>query len=189
MADNCDITLLNNSTGVLSDEVLNNSINCVLGSSQMDVIKTMNIINQQILPAYGERTNTMLLMNSSYNSSSYIKDDLQTKKQEVEKQNERARNSIHKVRFSYLQKKRSAEYNKFMSGIIQALIVIVALSAILAALYKLQKLPTSWLATGILTMVALFLFVVALIVKNNLTRRTDDWSKFYFAPNRPSIMM
>lgn len=186
MANNCDITLLNNSTGVLSDEVLNNSINCVLGSSDMDVIKTMNIMNQQILPAFSEKTNTMLLMNSSFNSSSYVKDDLNSKKAEVEKQNQRARNSIHKVRFSFLQKRRMAEYYKFMSGIIQALIVVVALSAILASLYKVKKIPTMWLSAGIMTMIALLLLVVALLVKNNLTRRPDDWNKFYFAPNNPN---
>lgn len=188
MADNCDITLLNNSTGILSDEVLNNSINCVLGSSEMDVIKTMNIINQQVLPAYSERTNTMLLMNSSYNSSSYVKDDLLSKKDQVRKQDVQARNSIHKVRYSYLQKKRAAEYNKFLSGVIQSLIVIVALSAILASLFKLKKITHMWLGVGIMTMVALFLLVVAVIVKNNLTRRTDDWSKFYFSPNNPIVI-
>lgn len=185
MADNCDITLLNNSTGVLSDEVLNNSINCVLGTSDMNVIKTMNIINQQLLPAYSERTNTMLLMNSSYNSSSYVKDDLLSKKEAIQNQNNKARNDIHKVRFAYLQKKRTAAYNKFMSGIIQAMIVIVAISAILQSLHKLGKISTGWFSAGIMIMLALFLFVIAIIVKNNLTRRTDDWNKFYFAPSKP----
>jgi len=187
MANNCDITLLNNSTGILTDEVLNNSINCVLGSSDTDIIKTMNIVNQQILPAYSEKTNTMLLMNSSYNSSSYVKDDLLTKQAEVEKQNQQARNSIHKTRFAYLQKKRMAEYYKFMSGVIQALIVIVALSAILASLYKMKKLSTMAMSAGIMTMVLLLLLVLAVLIKNNLTRRPDDWNKFYFAPNNPSI--
>lgn len=186
MANNCDISLLNNSTGVLSDEVLNNSINCVLGSSEMDVIKTMNIVNQQILPAYSEKTNTMLLMNSSFNSSSYVKDDLEGKKQDVEKQKQKARNSVATVRYNFMQKRRTAEYYRFMSGVTQALIVIVAFSAILASMYKLKKISTMWLSAGIMIMVALLLLVVAVIIKNNLTRRPDDWNKFYFAPNNPS---
>lgn len=185
--DYCDISLLNNSTGVLSDEVLKNSIDCVLGTSETDVIKTVNVINQQILPAYSERTNTMVLMNSSYNSSSYVKDDLLSKKSEVERMDKLARSNIHKVRYSYLQKKRAVEYYKFMSGVIQSLIVIAALSAILAAFYKLGSLSGTMLTAGISIMVALFLMVVAVIVKNNLTRRPDDWNKFYFAPNNPMV--
>lgn len=185
--DYCDISLLNNSTGVLSDEVLKNSIDCVLGTSETDVIKTVNVINQQILPAYSERTNTMVLMNSSYNSSSYVKDDLLSKKSEVERMNQLARNNIHKVRYSYLQKKRATEYYKFMSGVFQSLIVIAVLSAILAAFYKMGKLSSTMLTAGIAAMVALFLMVVAVIVKNNLTRRPDDWNKFYFTPNNPMM--
>lgn len=185
MATNCDISLLNNSAGTLSDDVLNNSINCVLGSSEMDVIKTMNIMNQQILPAYSDKTNTMLLMNSSYNSSSYVKDDLTSKHVEVEKQNEKARNNVAKVRFSYMQKKRATAYYKFLSGVMQSLIVIVALSAVLASMYKLKQVTVGWLSAGIMTMVCLLLIVVAIIVKNNLTRRPDDWNKFYFAPSNP----
>lgn len=186
MVDYCDVSLLDNSTGVLTDEILSKSIECVFGSQETDVIKAVNMMNQQILPTYSEKTNTMLLMNNSYNSTSYVKDDLLTKKTDVERMNQSARRDIHKVRYAFLQKRRQAAYYRFMSGVIQSLIVICALAAILVAFYKLDKLTPKMLTAGIMTMVALFLVVIAVIIKNNLTRRPDDWNKFYFTPNNPT---
>lgn len=184
--DYCDVSALTNSTGTLSEEAALNLIECIFGSQETDMIKAVSVMNQSILPTYSEKTNTMLLMNNSYNTTTYMKDDLMSKKTEVEKLNSDVRRNIHNVRYAYLQKRREAAYYRFMSGVIQALIVICAISAMLFVLYKAKYISTTMLGAGIATIVALTLIVIAVIIKNNMTRRPDDWNKFYFAPSNPS---
>lgn len=187
MSSDCDFAIFNNSTGIMSDELVSKAMQCVFdtNTSDLESVKTMNLINNHILPKYEEKTNTMMLMNSSYNSSTYIKEDLDSKRAEVEHINALARKNIHKVRYSYLQKRRETAYYRFMSGVIQSLILIIAVSAILIAFYKMGKLSPILMGACIVSIVAIFLIVIAIIIKNNLTRRPDDWSKFYFAPTRP----
>lgn len=188
MSYTCNVNLLNQSTGQINTDYLGSVMNCVMGDSTIEVTKALSYLKELLIPKYSENTNTMMVMNKSFTSSSYVKDDLEHKKNELQHMNSMTRSSIHKVRYNYMQKQRKAAYYEFMSGVVQSLIVIVALSAVLASMHKLKLISAMWLGAGIMTMVALFLLVVAVLVKNNLTRRPDDWSKFYFAPNNPTAV-
>lgn len=183
----CNAELLLNSTGIVDSSALAKAISCVMGDTTAQSDNAMTILRQHIIPAYSDATSTMVLMNTSYNNSAYVRDDINTRKLEMERMSQSTRNNIHKVRYTYMQKRRQAAYYTFMSGVMQSLIVIVSLSAVLASMYKLGLLSPKMLAAGVMTMVLLFLLVIAVIIKNNLTRRPDDWHKFYFAPNNPSV--
>lgn len=186
MANNTT-TIVQSSTGALSPSVLAYELGVHdQGSHVKDVIDHLQL---ESIPNYSTGTRTLLMMNNSYNSASYMKDDLQSKLQNASSINAQARVGIHKMRAVYMQKKNTIGYLTFISGVVQALVVIACLSAVLAALYmsaSSQNQNKMWYIVGACVIFALFLTVVAVIVKNNYTRRPDDWNKFYFTPNKPS---
>lgn len=161
-------------------------INCLSTNHQLNSNQIRTYLTNQIIPDYMNSTMQIISLNNAHVSTNYLKNDLIQKNVESIAMNKKAINNVEKVRYSYLQKKRTSAYYKFMSGIIQSLIIIIAISSILFIFYKNKKLSPMLLGAAISIIMAMFLIVVAILIKNNMTRRQDDWGKFYFAPNNPS---
>ncbi len=178
-------TIVQSSTGALSPSVLAYELGV---HDQSSIVKdVIDHLQLESVPNYSAGTQTVLMMNNSYNSASYMKDDLQEKLNAASSINAQARVGIHKMRAVYMQKKNTIGYMTFISGVVQALIVIACLTAVLAALYmNAADQNKMWYIAGACAIFAMFLVVVAVIIKNNYTRRPDDWNKFYFTPNKPS---
>lgn len=169
------------STGEITQETLD-SLMGNLFSSRQTASDIRDILNNEIIPMYSDTTNFMMVMNNSMNSANYIHDDFQVKKAEAERVHKSTTNSVAKQRATYFEKKRTIGYNTFMAGVIQALIIVMGISGILFGMWSVGKLGTKALGAVVAVMMACLLLVVAVMVKNNLTRRVDDWNKFYFSP-------
>jgi ABC-type dipeptide/oligopeptide/nickel transport system permease component len=125
----------------------------------------------------------VLMMNTSYNTSQYINNDVKAKAIDALNKERLARSGVHKARYSYMQKKYTIGSNKFMTGVFQGSILVACIAATLIAFNKMKSLGTMFVALTVAIVVAMFLFIVAMMARNNLTRRVDDWDKFYFGPH------
>ena len=178
--------LIGSSIGNATHDIIENELNSLLQSN--DIVHDVVIqLKDNIIPAYSDNTNVLLMMNNSYNSAAYISGDLKSKQQHAESLNKQSRSGIHTMRNVYMQKQYTIGYTRFLSGVVQSLVVIVCVIGILISLQKPGKIPSKqWLIIGCLVIAGLFLLVLAAIIKNNMTRRPDDWSKFYFFPSQPT---
>ena len=139
-------------------------------------------LQQQLIPDFTKMLETLLMMNTSYNNTQYINKDMKAKAIDAMNKERLTRSSVHKSRYSYMQKKYTIGNNNFMTGVFQGSILIACIVAALVAFYKMKSLSKMFVALIVSIVVAAFLFVVALLAKNNMTRRVDDWNKFYFGP-------
>ena len=137
----------------------------------------------QLLPNFTEMVQKMLMVNTSYNNTQYINDDLKAKAIDAVNKERLTRSSVHKTRYSYMQKKYTIASNNFMIGIFQGSILVACIAASLLAFYKMKSLSKGFVLLTVCIIVAAFLFIVALIMRNNMTRRVDDWAKFYHGPH------
>lgn len=178
------MSVVTNSQGIIDNSTVVDSLNTLNDTTFLQ--NTVKLINDQVVPKYSMNTNVAMLMNDSYNNAEYMAKDLQVKKQDAYTINEKTKTGVHKVRFTFLQKRHQAAYNRFISSVIQATIIVISITAIIASMYKLERLPPRFVGVSIFVLIALFLLVLAVIIKNNMTRRTDDWNKFYWQPNVPN---
>lgn len=169
------------STGEITQETLDNAMQSIF-STRQTAYDFRDVLNNEIIPMYSDTTNFMVVMNNSYNNATYINNDFVSKKEEAGRIHQKTRNGVAKERDVFFQQKHTIGYNRFLSGMIQALIVIVAISGIMFGLWAVGKISVKMLGAVVTVMVMCFLIVLAIVIKNNLTRRSDDWTKFYFAP-------
>lgn len=169
------------STGEITQETLDSAMESIFATKQT-AADFRDILNNEIIPMYSDTTNFMVVMNNSFNSANYIHDDFQQKKTEAQRIHEKTKNNVAKEREVFFQQRRTIGYNTFLSGMIQALIVVVGVSGIMFGLWGVNKISTKMLGAVVSIMLMCLLLVLAILVKNNLTRRVDDWNKFYFSP-------
>lgn len=169
------------STGEITQETLDNAMANIFSAKQT-AADFRDVMNNEIIPMYSDTTNFMVVMNNSFNNATYINSDFAQKKDEADRLHNRTKNGVAKERDNYFQQKRTIGYNSFMSGMIQTLILIISVSGILFGLWAVGKISTTMVGAVVSVMVMCFLIVMAIVIKNNLTRRPDDWNKFYFAP-------
>ena len=150
--------------------------------SSQSVPDIRSAFQQQLIPDFTKMIESLLMMNTSYNNTQYINKDMKAKAIEAMNKERLTRSSVHKSRYSYMQKKYTIGNNNFMTGVFQGSILVTCIVVALFAFYKMKSLSKMFVLLIGCIVVAAFLFVVALLAKNNMTRRVDDWNKFYFAP-------
>jgi hypothetical protein len=160
----------------------------VLGStgSSDDIAQVRTLVSGKVLPLFNNMLMSTLMLNTSYNSTKYVADDVKAKQLDASIQEQRLRNNISKVRYSFIQKKYIVSYNNFISGCIQGAIIVFSISAILIGLWFQERISSTIAAIIIGIVVITYLIMVAVLVSNNMYRRKDDWNKFYFGPYDPS---
>ena len=167
--------------------VFSSNLTATLSNKNLDnVIQVRSLLEQQVLPYFSQMLFTTLMMNTSYNSTKYITNDMENKAKDAREKETKARNSIGKARYNYFQKKYTISYNKFISGVLQGAILTVAICAVLAGLHLNGMLSSTIVAVLVSCIVLVYMIILAILLKNNSNRRKDDWNKFYFAPFTPS---
>lgn len=140
-------------------------------------------ITNRLLPQISHGLNDLMLLNTSLNSTFYIKKDLDGKLSGVKNNQNIAYNNLQKTRYSYLQKVNVLNQYKFW---INAFVGAIFVACIAFVLLALNKMP-AWLNYSIIGFVAFVYCVVMLLaLKNNSSRHNDDWNKFYFGPYKPT---
>lgn len=148
-----------------------------------DVTGIRDSITQDILPAISHGLNDTMLLNTSLNSTNYIKKDLDSKLTGVKNNQNTAQNNLVKTRYSYMQKVNAIQQYKFWIYVMVGAIFVACVAFVLLAM---NKMP-AWLNYSIISFVAfVYCFIVLLALKNNSNRHNDDWNKFYFSPYQPT---
>lgn len=162
--------------------VMESTFNNVIQQTQNDVGSLREVFTQRVLPFFSQMLVTVLMMNTSYNNTSYISQDMESKAKDAKQKENLTRSSIHKARFSYMQKKYKIGYNKYVTGVLQGAILVACVAGSLIAFQRMKKLSGMFTGLVVGVIALMFLIIIAVIAKNNMTRRVDDWDKFYFAP-------
>lgn len=156
------------------------------GSSADDVQQVRDLVKTKVLPLFNNMLMSTLMLNTTYNSTRYITDDVQQKQEDATQKEQRTRNNISKVRYNYVQKKYIVAYRDFVSRCLQGAIIVTAFSAIVIGMW-FQKTFSAVVALIIVgVIVSIYLLIIAVLVSHNQFRRKDDWTKFYFSPYDPA---
>jgi hypothetical protein len=149
-----------------------------------DVTATRDEIARDVLPTLSRGLNNLMLLNTSLNSTNYIKTDLDGKLTDVKKNQNTAYNNLIKTRYTYLQKVNTINQYKFWINVHVGAIFVACIAFVLLTI---NQMP-AWLNYSIIGFVAfVYCFIVLLALKNNSTRHNDDWNKFYFGPYKPTV--
>lgn len=149
-----------------------------------DVSVFREIIRNQLIPQVAHSLNDTMLLNTSLNSTNYIKNDLDGKYAGVVERQGIAQANLAKTRYNYLQKANTiAAYRFWINVIVGAIFVACSAFVILGA----NKMA-AWLNYSIIGFVTfVYVVIVLMALKNNSSRRNDDWNKFHFGPYQPTV--
>jgi amino acid transporter len=161
---------------------LTNLINSLAQQNINDVSFIREQIRNNIIPQLAHALNDTMLLNTSLNSTNYIKKDLDGKLSDVVNSQGVAQTNLAKTRYNYMQKSNSiAAYKFWINVIVGAIFVACCAFVILGA----KKMP-AMLNYSIIGFIAfVYMVIVLLALRNNSNRRNDDWNKFYFGPYQP----
>jgi hypothetical protein len=132
---------------------------------------------------YMKETGDMKMLNNLANVSAYVSGSVVKEYDRLSYLRERSFSNVHKMRQHYMLKQYDVYYTRFQSGVIQfSLFVACVCGFILMYTLKEENPMSNTVAFSIIaSMVAFYLLVLIVFIKDMLTRRKDDWNKFYFA--------
>jgi lipopolysaccharide export LptBFGC system permease protein LptF len=141
-----------------------------------------NIVNAVMLDIekYLVGTNQAIVLNDITNTNDYVYDTVNNEKTRTDTLKKKTGSMINRTRQSFLQKRYRIEYNRFVTSMLMFMTLTVLVVACMFGLMK-QDHVNLLVAAGV-SSIAVFFFLIAVLVyiKNNQTRRKDDWSKYYF---------
>ena len=157
-----------------------------VGLDNFNIENVRTHLQQSSMSSFDSALQNALVMNTSYASTQFIKNDMELKKLDAEKKEKITRNEISKARYKLMQKQYTINSNNFISGVLQGLLLLLAIITIMICFMRLGKLSSTMAIILSVLLSCIYLFIVLLLVRNNYQRRKDDWTKFYFAPYQPS---
>ena len=131
---------------------------------------------------YFEQTKDIMMLNDFRNSTTYLTDVMGSETQRITRLKAKTIDQVHKIRQSYLMKKYRIAYNIFVANIIQfTLFVVIVFAVMFTMRVTYPSLVGTTLALSVsLTVLAIYLLILMVVIKNHQTRRKDDWNKFYY---------
>jgi hypothetical protein len=149
-----------------------------------DVSLIREHIRNQVIPKITHSLNDTMLLNTSLNSTHYIKKDLDGKLSGVVHHQGIAQSNLTKTRYNYMQKTNAISVYRFWINVIVGAIFVACCAFVLLGANKMS----AWLNYSIIGFITfVYVIIVLLALRNNSSRRNDDWNKFYFGPYQPNV--
>ena len=133
------------------------------------------------LSEYRADTGSMIILNDLANVNKFANATADSEMQRLQRLRTRATSDLLKSKSEFMQLTYSIDYQKFQVSLIQVTFFFLILLAV--TLYYVQgQEETNWYVFGTVavTLAVLYIFIIALMYKNMLSRRKDDWNKYYF---------
>jgi hypothetical protein len=142
-----------------------------------EVFETMDIKYQTMLQ-------NIQSANDMTNINSYMGNMYDAESKRITSLKNTSVNNVFKMRQTYMTTKYAVAYNQFISKVLMFTLTILVMCAILGclAVWPATK-PTIAITIaicGAITIVVIYLIILALFYHRMLERRKDDWNKFYF---------
>jgi hypothetical protein len=166
--------------------ILQEGIKDLLSQNSKDIDTYRILILDFILPLTNQQLYRLLLINSNLSSGKYISRDVQQKLQDASKQQQNMRASIDKSRYEFYQRQNNIDYHQFIILIMQVTILLIFLCSAIVGCCLVFNINSIIMWCALTAMVGVYLFMIIAIVSRNNRKRTDDSSKYYFAPYKPS---
>lgn len=125
-------------------------------------------------------TNQAMLLNDVTNTNTFLRDSIGKELEKNTTLRDKTFNQIHKTRHNYLNKRYTTKNNQFVASLLQATIFVVLVLGCLFAMLKDEQLGQNTVIIIASVLVAFYLLIMILFLKQNQLRRKDDWDKFYF---------
>jgi hypothetical protein len=132
------------------------------------------------LSEYNSDTAAMVILNDLANVNKFANATADSEMQRLQRLRMRATSDLMKSKTDYMQLTYAIDYQKFQISLIQVTFFFIIL--LVAVLWAQQNEKINWYVFGTVaaTLAVLYIFIVAIMYKNMLSRRKDDWNKYYF---------
>lgn len=178
---NKDMGILSSGKYTANQADFNNYVRNGVFGNTLD--NSTTIINSVVadIEQYLVDTNQSIIMNDVTNTNDYVTGSIFNEKNRTTTLRDKTSNMINRTRNTFLQNKYQIEYHNFIGSCLQFFTFMILIIACMFALLKQESIP-ALVAYGVsCTALVLFLLVVVVYIKNNQTRRKDDWNKYYFS--------
>lgn len=132
------------------------------------------------LMEYNSDTTSMVVLNDLANVNKFANDTADNETKRLSRLRTRTTSDLMKAKTEYLQLSYSIDYQRFQISVIQFTFFCIILLAMFV--YIKQKDYISWwvFGTGAACIGIIYVIIIAFIYQNMLSRRKDDWNKYYF---------
>lgn len=137
-------------------------------------------LNQEYQERMETNTNTLAIMNESYNANRYIKGTIGTESDRINKLDSQAKRDIYKLRHEQMYYTNKAAYYAFGTRVIIFTLYVTLLAFIPAAMWRAGKVSSIVVATSVGVLMLIYLLVLVLAFAVTARRRKGDWNQFYW---------
>jgi hypothetical protein len=137
---------------------------------------------------YQEMLSQIQTMNDLTNINDYVGNMYNAENTRVTHLKNSSVNNVYKAREQYSTTKYAVSYTKFITnaviftlGMLIVCGVLVCLTVFKAGGSETPMLSLKMCVCFVIVIVALFMIVMAMVVRQMMTRRSDDWDKRYFS--------
>jgi lipopolysaccharide export LptBFGC system permease protein LptF len=132
-------------------------------------------------------TNQNLMLNDVYNTNMFLKESMSKEMERTSSLRNKTFNDIHKTRERYMRSQYDIQYYNFIAAVMQGTMFIILCIALLLAFYKQKKISIKIGSIIVGILVLIYVIIVLMYIKQNQSRRKDDWNKFYFTTKETMI--
>jgi hypothetical protein len=134
---------------------------------------------------YIKQSQMLTSMNDLVNINSFVQDNMDKEYLRSNQLRNNTFNNVHKTRQYYMLRKYDIEYNKFLTKIIMfSFFVAIVCALIWCTTLDADIKLNAKLAIAVISLVlAVYLLILVLLIKDMMLRRKDDWNKYYYGPS------
>lgn len=172
---------LTSNGGVISAQQQGAILNNSFPGYTRDDLASMEQVLENMDHKYRSMLTQITQTNNLMNINSYASNVYETESARMAHLRDQSVNNVYKMREGYMTNKYHVSYTQFITRITMLTLAIVILCAVAACLVFYKNMLSMRIAVCIaITLVLIYLFIVALLYRKMLERRKDDWTKFYF---------
>lgn len=128
---------------------------------------------------YIDDTFNGVLLNNVANTSNYLRKNLAHELERTQNIHTQIVNQIGKSRLSAMESEYTLHYNYFISRIMRLTILLITILFICAALL-IKGINFGLTITFMIIVFVAYIIIVIIMLRKNMSRRSDDWDKFNF---------
>ena len=148
-----------------------------------DDMASMEQVFETMDSKYSNMLDQMKSANDLININNYVGNVYESESSRISHLKQSSVNNVYKMRQQYMTTKYALAYNKFITTLLMFTLGTIIVCAALGCISIWPKEPflsQTIALCAVITIVAIYLFLVALYYHRMMERRKDDWKKFYF---------